>query len=240
MQDEEALGVLLVSEFIPVADEALLRLRLEARDRRPSLWELVCSGSEALDSADAEALRRLREVVEAARSRVGREPLADVLLRAVEEAGYDLRLLGRGNSGRDAFANVLKFARRAAEFELRDGSGPAGFSAHLDAKERLNDLEAPDSAVDEGASSVQIMSIHASKGLEFPVVVVPDIGRTGRRNGGIVRTERGPHRASGRAQDTSERRRRQVASRFGVVHARSTSRRQPPRKRAANACSTWR
>ena len=192
VQDEAALGVLLVSEFIPVADDALLRLRLEAQGRRPSLWELVCSGSEALDVADAQALGRLQEVVEAARSRVGREPLADVLLRAVEEAGYDLRLLGQGNMGRDAFANVLKFARRAAEFELRDGSGPAGFSAHLEAKERLNDLEAPDSAVDEGVSSVQIMSIHASKGLEFPIVVVPDIGRAGRRNGGIVRTERAP------------------------------------------------
>ncbi len=192
VRDEEALGVLLVSEFIPVSDDALLRLRLDAPDRRTSLWELVCSGSEAPETADAEAFGRLREVVEAARSRVGREPLADVLLRAVEEAGYDLRLLGQGNSGRDAFANVLKFARRAAEFELRDGSGPAGFSAYLDAKERLNDLEAPDSAVDEGASSVQIMSIHASKGLEFPVVVVPDIGRTGRRSGGIVRTERAP------------------------------------------------
>jgi ATP-dependent exoDNAse (exonuclease V) beta subunit len=42
----------------------------------------------------------------------------------------------------------------------------------------------------EGASAIQIMSIHASKGLEFPVVVVPDIGRGGRNNCSIVRTKR--------------------------------------------------
>jgi ATP-dependent exoDNAse (exonuclease V) beta subunit len=188
--DETALGMLLVSDFIPIGDEALLRLRLAAQGERRSLWEVICVAAPALAAVDVEALVRLREVVERAQARVGREPLTDVLLRAVEEAGYDLRLLAVGNKGRDAFANVLKFARRAADFEQREGSGPAGFSAHLDAKERLGDREAPDSAVDEGASAVQIMSIHAAKGLEFPVVVVPDIGRGNRGNRGIVRMER--------------------------------------------------
>ncbi len=186
--DEEALGVLLASEFVPVADDALLQLRLEAPAESKRLWDLVCSDPEGLENADAQAFRRLREVVEDARARVGREPLEDVLLRAVEEAGYDLRLLARGNKGRDAFANVIKFARRAAEFERGEGSGPAGFSAHLDAKERLGDPEAPESADDDGIGAVRIMSIHASKGLEFPVVVVPDIGRSGRNNYEIIRT----------------------------------------------------
>ena len=188
--DEAALGLLLVSEFIPVSDDALLQLRLEAQGQRLSLWDLVCSDSRSLEQVEVQALERLRSVVEHAQASVGREPLEDVVLRAVEEAGYDLRLLAQGNMGRDAFANVLKFARRAGEFELREGSGPAGFSAYLDTKERLNDREAPDSAVDEGASCVRIMSIHASKGLEFPVVVVPDIGRSGRGKSSIVRTDR--------------------------------------------------
>ncbi len=188
--DEAALGVLLVSDFVPISDEALLGLRLAAEGGRPSLWELICSDTRALEPADTAALERLRSVIDGARGRVGREPLEDVLLRAVEEAGYDLRLLAEGDTGRDAFANVLKFTRRAAEFERRDGSGPAGFSAYLDDKERLGDREAPESAADEGSCAVQIMSIHASKGLEFPVVVVPDIGRGGRANSDVVRTDR--------------------------------------------------
>jgi ATP-dependent exoDNAse (exonuclease V) beta subunit len=190
--DEAALGVLLVSEFVPIADEALLQLRMAAAGQPRSLWELMSSDLGLLDPADAEALRGLRAVIERARTRVGREPLEDLLLKAVEEAGWDLRLLARGNMGRDAFVNVAKFVRRAAEFERREGSGAAGFSAHLDAKERLGDHESPDSAINEGASAVQIMSIHASKGLEFPVVVVPDIGRGGRNNCSIIRTKRTP------------------------------------------------
>lgn len=190
--DETALGTLLASEFVSVSDDALLKTRLDSEGPRRGLWELVCSEHDMLDSADALALHRLREVIESARARVGREPLEDVLLKAVEEAGYDLRLIGRGNMGRDAFANVLKFARRAAEFELNEGSGPAGFAAHLEDKERLRDLEAPDSATDDEFSAVRIMSIHASKGLEFPVVVVPDIGRKAPANGRVVRVERIP------------------------------------------------
>lgn len=189
--DEAALGALLVSDFTSVSDDALLRLRLDNRGgSTPSLWALICGDLGKLDLVDAEALMQLRSAVESARGRVGKEPLEDTLLRAVEEAGYDIRLLGRGAMGRDAFANVLKFVRKAAEFESAEGSGPAGFIAHLDDKERLRDFEAPDSAGGGVAGAVQIMSIHASKGLEFPVVAVPDIGRRTPSSGGIVRIRR--------------------------------------------------
>ena len=190
VSDDAALGLLLVSDFIPVTDDTLLSLRLSAGDSRLSLWELIKTRPEHVNEADAAALERIREVVEHARSRVGRDPLDSVLLRAVEEAGYDLRLLEQGGIGRNAFANVAKFARQAAEFERIEGSGPAGFAAYIDDKERLGDKEAPDTAVDEESSAVQIMSIHASKGLEFPVVVVPDIGRGRPTDSQIVRMRR--------------------------------------------------
>ena len=122
--------------------------------------------------------------------RVGRIPLADVLLVAVEESGWDVRLLAGGNIGRDAFANVLKFARQAETFESSAGTGPAGFAEFLDAKERLGDTEAPASLADDGSDAVRIMSIHASKGLEFPVVVIPGLATSGRNDTRNVRMSR--------------------------------------------------
>ncbi len=187
--DGSAVGELLASEFCPISDDGLARLRLLGQDeeRRAPLWSVLCAGANGLGGDDREAALRLVHIIEQARAEIGTRPLSDILLIAVEVAGYDLRLLSRGNEGRDAFANVLKFARQAAAFEATEGTGPAGFSAYIDQKELLGDSEAPASVADDGSHAVRIMSVHASKGLEFPVVVVVDLASSGNGDRGIVR-----------------------------------------------------
>jgi ATP-dependent helicase/nuclease subunit A len=191
VEDGWALGQLLSSDFVPMTSDALAILRLGSgeRDAR-SLWTLLNEKLGELAPADAEAAERLVGVLECARSRVGRAPLAEVLLLAVEESGWDLRLLAGGNMGRDAFANVLKFARQASAFEESTGSGPSAFALHLDAKERVGDTEAPASLADDKSDAVRLMSIHASKGLEFPIVVVPGLAAHGRGDSLAVRLSR--------------------------------------------------
>ena len=162
------------------------------------------ANASALADEDARVAERLLGVLDRARAGIGRAPLADILLGAVEEMGWDVRLLAGGNAGRDAFANVLKFARQARAFEAGIGSGPTGFALHLDAKERYGQTDAPASLSDDGSDAVRIMSIHASKGLEFPVVVVPELAaarqsdklavRVGRRDGGLPIALRTPSR----------------------------------------------
>jgi ATP-dependent exoDNAse (exonuclease V) beta subunit len=179
-EDDTALGLLLASDFVPISSDALLRLRVGPRTAESrTLWSMLRAGQGELEGDDDEAVRRLVSVLACAHERAGSMPLAEVLLLAVEEAGWDLRLLSQGDSGRAAFANVLKFARQASEFESTVGTGHAGFAQHIDAKERLGDTEAPASPSDDHSDVVRIMSIHASKGLEFPVVVVPDLSARG-------------------------------------------------------------
>ena len=187
--DGPALGELLVSDFVPVSADAVVSLRLAsgALDTGP-LWSSLVEHGQDLPGADGEAIQRLVQVVSRARRRAGRESLANVLLMAVEESGWDLRLLAGGNVGRDAFSNVLKFARQASAFEASAGSGAAGFVTHLETRERLGDHETPASLADDGSNAVRIMSIHASKGLEFPVVVVPELAGAGRTDSSYVRT----------------------------------------------------
>ena len=164
--DGDAVGQLLVSEFCPISDDGLVLLRADAGGvNRGPLWDLLRMRRDRLGEEDAKSAERLVGLVDAARASTGSRPLSDVLLRAVEDAGWDLRLLSSGNTGRDAFANVLKFARLAERFEAGEASGPAGFSAYLDAKEAMGDVESPAAVADDNAQAVRIMSVHASKGL---------------------------------------------------------------------------
>ncbi|MBA3808966.1 MAG: PD-(D/E)XK nuclease family protein [Solirubrobacterales bacterium] len=81
--------------------------------------------------------------------------------------------------GERRLANVHKLLRLARRFEAGEGRDLRGFLDHV---EHLQDpansreSDAPVEGVEPDA--VRLMSIHAAKGLEFPVVCVADLGRT--------------------------------------------------------------
>ena len=81
--------------------------------------------------------------------------------------------------GARRLANVHKLLRLAAAFEARRGRDVRGF-IDLATAELEADAREPDAPVDLGGlDAVRLMTIHAAKGLEFPVVVVADLGRQG-------------------------------------------------------------
>ncbi|HEY3317697.1 MAG TPA: UvrD-helicase domain-containing protein [Coriobacteriia bacterium] len=187
--DDEALALLLASPVGGLSDDALWLLRNDPSTGRRSspLSRPLLAGEVEFPCEDASAAALFEEVWGRARSRVGRMPLSEILLRVVEESAWDLRLLAGGDAGTHAYANVLKFARLTDEFESAGGTGPAGFVEYLDAKEESGDPEAPATLADETSRCVRIMSVHASKGLEFAVVALPQLGDGPRAERGPVR-----------------------------------------------------
>ena len=84
-------------------------------------------------------------------------------------------VFGAMPGGEERRQNLESLYAYAREFEASGYRGLFAFVSHL--RELLEQGQQPMAAVKPGGDSVQIMSIHKSKGLEFPVVILADLAK---------------------------------------------------------------
>lgn len=121
---------------------------------------------------DLPLVTRAREVLRYALRRVGRDSFAAIARDAVNASGWFVRLAQRGPEGKAIAANVLKALDAVAEAEAEFGNSPRSIALAFD--RFLAGKEAPGALNEEGDGAVRIMTVHASKGLEYPVVAVAE------------------------------------------------------------------
>lgn len=104
------------------------------------------------------------------------------------ELRRDADVLGRLVAGRDGERRETDFAHVIELLHAETQGKGCTPDVVIDAFDRLADVEATAETVSRRVESdrdaVQIMTVHASKGLEFPVVVVADLWKTEGRKGG--------------------------------------------------------
>lgn len=102
-------------------------------------------------------------------------PLAELLEAVYDDTGY-VAFCGGLENGDQRVANLHDLLGRAKQFGTFSRQGLYRFLRHVERLEEEADQGQP-SVLGEGENVVRIMSVHKSKGLEFPVVFLPDLGK---------------------------------------------------------------
>ena len=162
---------------LPDTESAFARIRIAYAGRDPFVPFHQAVTRYAAEQNDdlAAQLRTLLDTLTRWRTLSRLRPPAELIWRIFEETDYLTYCSGLEN-GEQRCANLRYFHERAKQFGTFDRQGLYRFVRFLEGLQAKRDIGMP-SVLGAGEDVVRIMSVHHSKGLEFPVVFLPDLGK---------------------------------------------------------------
>lgn len=143
--------------------------RLEAGETEPLYRSVAASADEGDEKAAAflkkiESLRRLSLTLSA----------GELVRRVCEETGFDA-IAGAMPDGERRRLNIGLLCDYAEKYEAAGNLGLSGFIRFIDKVARTSGDLATAARPSENADIVRIMTVHQSKGLEFPICILADM-----------------------------------------------------------------
>ncbi len=178
-QRDIELAAVLRSPFFKISDTELARIKIYERKGPPrTFYDRVLGYSLSGVDELAEKLTAILEGVELWRTQARRGNIADLIWRIYRETSL-LSFVSALPNGQARRANLLKLHDRAIQFEsFTSSTGIPSLTRFVDFIEKLQARSqdwAPAEPQGSVGNAVRILSVHKSKGLEFPVVFLADL-----------------------------------------------------------------
>ncbi|HET7370214.1 MAG TPA: DNA helicase II [Gammaproteobacteria bacterium] len=154
-----------------IGARTLERLRAEARDERLSLWMAAgrLSDGDVLSARAGNALQGFMALIERLAEETDMLPLHEQVEHVVAASGLlDHYRRDKGERGEARVENLEELVNAARGFEPDVEFDVPPLTAFLTQAA----LEAGEGQADAGEDSVQLMTLHSAKGLEFPLVFI--------------------------------------------------------------------
>ncbi len=180
-RNEIALAATLRSPMFGISDDALYLLADYAhREKGRVLADLLDDHADAaapdLPAEDAGRLREFGDLLARLRAERPWRSLAELVREIVRATEYETTLLLEPG-GRRKVANLRKLADVAASLESAGFTTLNDFVTAVD-RFHFEEVRESEAQLDStGEDAVRLLTMHAAKGLEFPVVVLPDLTR---------------------------------------------------------------
>jgi ATP-dependent helicase/nuclease subunit A len=180
-QRDIELAAVLRSPFFKVSDTELAKIKVHSKadEQYKNFYKCVLEYSACgADVKLAEKLKKVLEQIEKWRGVVRGGSLADLIWQIYRQTGFLSYICALPN-GEARRANLLKLHERTIQFEgFASSVGRPSLGRFVEFVEELQEVgqdwapAEPDSSVE---NAVRIISVHKSKGLEFPVVFLAEL-----------------------------------------------------------------
>lgn len=180
--DEIALAGVLRSPMFGISDETLLRMRMwnengDAKGKPAPLFTALVNYKlpKGVDDEQAKLLSAANSILLDLLTVRNRLPLSQLIDRVVRATQFDA-VCAAAEDGPQRLSNLDKLIAQARSFERRETRLLRDFVEYIREFRRLETREA-EAQLEMGLDAVAILTIHKSKGLEFPIVLLPDLQR---------------------------------------------------------------
>ncbi|MDX1456686.1 MAG: DNA helicase II [Marinobacter sp.] len=155
-----------------IGAKSLAELREFASEQGISLWE---ASERLLEAGQVKGraktgLQRFIEIIESLSGQADNASLQGLMKQTIEESGLkDYHANEKGEKAQARIENLEELVNALADFEVEDGVDPLSeFIAQAA-------LDAGESQAEAHEDSVQLMTLHSAKGLEFPLVFLAGV-----------------------------------------------------------------
>lgn len=152
-----------------IGDKSVDMMRQLAREQQISLWAAAETilREKLLPNLASGKLMAFLQLIETLDLNTREVPLGELVQAVIEQSGLVAHHeKEKGEKAQARVENLRELITAAKEFDVEDDDAPSPLSAFLDHAA----LEAGEQQAGEFEDAVQMMTLHAAKGLEFPVV----------------------------------------------------------------------